>query len=118
VLRYLKENPSVYEKMADVVNRLRTSILEIAAKYALPYQINGVTGMFTGFFSREPVTDYESALKADRVTYERFFKAMLEEGVFFAPSPFEASIITFAHREAEISKTIETYEKVFKALAS
>jgi glutamate-1-semialdehyde 2,1-aminomutase len=118
VLRYLKENPAVYEEMAGVVNGLRESILGIARKRALPYQINGVTGMFTGFFSREEVRDYESVLRTDRVLYERFFKAMRNEGIFFAPSPFEASMITLAHREAEITKTIEAYEKVFKALTS
>jgi len=73
--------------------------------------------MFTGFFSDDHVHDYNSALFADRSRYEIFFKLMLEEGVFFAPSPFEAAFLTLSHGEKELSKTIEAYKRVFKKLS-
>jgi glutamate-1-semialdehyde 2,1-aminomutase len=74
--------------------------------------------MFTGFFSERDVNDYESATACDRKAYERFFKHMLDEGIFFAPSQFEASIVTLCHKEKEILRTVESYEKVFRAMSS
>jgi len=74
--------------------------------------------MFTGFFSTGSVNDYEAAAACNRKAYERFFKQMLSEGIFFAPSQFEASIVTLCHKEREISKTVDSYDKVFRAMAS
>ncbi len=74
--------------------------------------------MFTGFFSRSAVTDYESAAACDRELYEKFFKGMLENGIFFAPSQFEASFFTCALGEPEIDRTIEACEKVFSTIRS
>ncbi len=60
--------------------------------------------------------DYESALRADRTLYERFFKAMLQEGLFFAPSQFETAFLTLAHGDEEIDKTVDAFERVFSGL--
>ncbi len=115
VLKYLKEKMP-YQALREKVEFLRGRILEIAARYAIDYRINCATGMFTGFFSRDEVRDYESAAKANRESYKWFFKLMIEEGVFFAPSPFEAAFVTLCHGEGELEKTIEAYERVFAAL--
>ena len=72
--------------------------------------------MFTGFFTDRDVTDYESASQANRELYARFFRMMLEEGIFFAPSPFEAAFLTLSHTEIEIGETIEAFERTFKRL--
>jgi glutamate-1-semialdehyde 2,1-aminomutase len=93
------------------------SVLESAARFGIPYRINGVTGMFTGFFSSADVTDYDSATQASRDLYVRFFEMMLEEGIFFAPSPFEAAFLTLAHSEKEIGMAIEAFDRTFKRLA-
>jgi len=110
------ENP--YDSFKVKVELLTRSILESAARFGIPYRINGVTGMFTGFFSDKDVTDYESASQASRDVYARFFGMMLEEGMFFAPSPFEASFLTLAHSEVEIGKAIEAFDRTFKRLAN
>jgi glutamate-1-semialdehyde 2,1-aminomutase len=116
VLKYLRKNKNLYQLMDKRVDELKKNITEIAKRLKIPYRINSITGMFTGFFSDGDVYDYETAYTASRVMYEKFFKLMLEEGIFFAPSPFEASFITLSHREKEITKTVEAYEKVFKRL--
>ncbi len=116
VLKYLKENRQVYSSMDEKVARLKAAVLDIADKFKISYKINHITGMFTGFFSDSAVKDYETALASNRTLYEKFFKLMIQESVFFAPSPFEASFLTTSHGENEIAKTIEAYEKVFRSL--
>jgi glutamate-1-semialdehyde 2,1-aminomutase len=115
VLRRLKEsNP--YGGLAERLGNLGTAVGEIAAKAGIPYQINSVTSIFTGFFSSTPVTDYEGAMAANRRTYEGFFKAMLDEGIFFAPSQFEAAFLTLAYDEKAYAKTLQAFERVFRKI--
>lgn len=117
-LQYLRRNIEVYDQMRTRIEVAKDSILEIALKYNIPYRINATTGMFTGFFSHRDVNDYESAASCDRKAYESFFKQMLAEGIFFAPSQFEASILTLCHQEREIYRTIDAYERIFKMMGS
>ena len=117
-LQYLRDNNEAYDLMRQRIDSAKDSIQKIAMKYGIPYRINSTTGMFTGFFSNNDVNDYDSAAACDKKAYEIFFKRMLSEGIFFAPSQFEASIVTLCHKEREISKTIDTYEKVFKTMGS
>ena len=98
------------------VERLKIELTEIARKFNIPYKINCTTGIFTGFFSKDKVNNYETAMGSNRILYEKFFKLMLKEGIFFAPSPFEASFLTASHDEKELTKTIEAYEKIFNRL--
>ncbi|HNS15348.1 MAG TPA: glutamate-1-semialdehyde 2,1-aminomutase [Syntrophorhabdaceae bacterium] len=118
VLTYLKEHPEAYAMMRERVDALKEAVLGIARRHKVPYRINGITGMFTGFFTEHDVRDDRSASAANRMIYERFFKRMLEEGVFFAPSPFEASFVTLSHGDKEMTKTVEACERVFKGLLS
>ena len=118
VLTYLKEHPEVYAMMRECVDALKTAILGIAKQQGIPYTVNSTTGMFTGFFTEHDVRDDKSASAANRMIYERFFKRMLEEGIFFAPSPFEASFVTLSHGDKEMTKTVEACERVFKGLLS
>ncbi len=72
--------------------------------------------MFTGFFNDRDVVDYETAVSSDRRLYAAFFKAMLDEGIFFAPSQFEAAFLTLAHDDGVIEKTVETFRRVFRRI--
>ena len=63
--------------------------------------------MLTGFFCPGPVTDYVSALTADRARYGRFFHLMLRRGVYLAPSQFEAAFVSLAHSEADVDYTVD-----------
>jgi glutamate-1-semialdehyde 2,1-aminomutase len=62
--------------------------------------------MFTSFFTEGPVTDLTSAQAADRSRYASFFHAMLERGVYFAPSQFESAFVSLAHDDAAIEATV------------
>lgn len=119
VLGRLKDNAgTIYSGFAKTGQKLSGAMLEIAARCGVPYRVNSITGMFTGFFSRSEVKDYESAAACDRELYEKFFKGMLEEGIFFAPSQFEASFLTCASSDREIDRTIQACEKVFGAIGA
>ena len=117
-LKYLKEHRDLYEAMLQRIEQIGSSVLELARRYGMPYQINSATGMFTGFFSESTVWDYDSALLSSRNRYGAFFKAMLEEGIFFAPSQFEASIVTLCHGDDEAVRTVTAYDKVFYSMTS
>jgi glutamate-1-semialdehyde 2,1-aminomutase len=112
VLQRLKEtNP--YDELSRTLDSLKKGVMEIARKEGVFYQINALASMFTGFFSSRPVMDYESAMASDRGLYETFFKVMREEGIFFAPSQFEAAFLTMTYNDKDLNATLEAYSKVF-----
>lgn len=116
VINYLKNNTYIYDIIGKYGQTLKDAVNNISYDCGVPYTINSITGMFTGFFIDSDVSDYSSAISADRNRYEKFFKLMIEEGIFFAPSPFEASFITLSHGDKEMSKTVAAYEKIFGKL--
>jgi glutamate-1-semialdehyde 2,1-aminomutase len=72
----------------------------------IPLQVSRVGSMMTAFFAEEMPTDYDSAMKADRSRYAAFFRAMLDRGVYLAPSQFEAAFVSTAHTANEIEQTV------------
>jgi glutamate-1-semialdehyde 2,1-aminomutase len=72
--------------------------------------------MLTSFFTTGPVMDWNSAKRADTKRYGQFFHKMLEQGVYFAPSQFEAAFLSTAHTATDIEKTIRAAHVAFKSL--
>ena len=72
--------------------------------------------MWTGFFTSEPVVDWDSANKCDRQRYGKFFHAMLDEGVYLAPSQFEAAFVSLAHTDEIIEQTLAAARKAIHRL--
>jgi glutamate-1-semialdehyde 2,1-aminomutase len=72
--------------------------------------------MLTVFFAPGPVTDYASAKKSDTQAYAKFFRAMLAQGVYLAPSQFEAAFLSTAHQPADIAKTVKAARAAFHKL--
>ena len=68
------------------------------------------------FFQEGPVMNYQDALKSDTKRYAKFFHGMLDRGVYFAPSQFEAYFASTEHREAELDQTLEAARAVFRTL--
>lgn len=92
---------------------------EAAARHAgIPVTQNRVGSMATMFFQAGPVTDYTSALRSDTNLYGRFFHAMLDRGVYLAPSQFEAMFISMAHSFEQIDATIAAAEEAMQTLKS
>ncbi|MFB3828078.1 MAG: glutamate-1-semialdehyde 2,1-aminomutase [Bryobacteraceae bacterium] len=109
-LNHLKAHPEIY---ADLERRGA----ELAAAVPEGLTVNRVGSMFTVFFTAGPVTDYESAKRSDTARFGRFFHAMLERGVYLAPSQFEAAFLSAAHSEQEVRVTIEAAREAFRVAA-
>jgi glutamate-1-semialdehyde 2,1-aminomutase len=104
-----------YRKLEQTTSELVSGLQRAAADAAVPVGINQMGSMFTVFFSGTPVTDYRSAKSCDVARYSRFFHAMLERGVYFAPSQFEACFVSMAHTRKDILATIRAARDAFPA---
>ncbi|MBZ0294199.1 MAG: glutamate-1-semialdehyde 2,1-aminomutase [Anaerolineae bacterium] len=113
--------PEVFEDIAQSANTLVESIRKIAAAKEVPVQAGQVGTMFGCYFLKDAngsIRDYDSAKRnADSVRYGHFFHAMLEHGVYFAPSQFEAGFMSAAHQPGDLQNTLEAVEVVFGRLA-
>jgi glutamate-1-semialdehyde 2,1-aminomutase len=104
-LRELQQ-PGSYERLEALGAKLAAGLAEACRAAGVPVTVNRCGSMLTAFLTAGPVTDYAGAQTSDTAAYARFHAAMLERGVFFAPSQFEAAFISLAHGEAEIEATI------------
>ena len=114
-LKILK-GKGVYEKLDATTKTLCDGLEQIANKRGIPVQIARAGAMFTLFFNNRPVDNYEDAKKSNLERFARYFKKMLESGIYLAPSQFEAVFVSLAHSKNDINKTLAVAEKVFKGL--
>jgi glutamate-1-semialdehyde 2,1-aminomutase len=112
-LKYLKRLGS-YRSLIARTKRLCAGIREAAHTSGIHVQINVIGSMFTVFFTDRSVTDYKTAKRQDGTLFRKFFHALLERGVYFAPSPFEANFVSFAHTEKDIMQTIKAVRGAFQ----
>jgi len=103
-LRYLHEHPEVYQQLEATSTRLADGTRQIAKELGLHYTVNQVGSMFSLFFTPEPVTNLEDAKKADLPAFGRYFHAMLQRGIYLAPSQFEALFISTAITDELVEK--------------
>src|SRR6266542_3975792 len=115
-LRRLKDE-TIYRKLEQRSARLCEGLSNAAAEAGIKTITNRVGSMWTSFFTDEPVTNWTTANKSNRALYGKFFHAMLAEGIYLAPSQFEAGFVSIAHTEGIIDKTIESSRKAFQALS-
>ena len=102
----LKEG-DIYGQLEDRSRRLEEGIRENLKRQKRSCQLNRVGSMMSLFFSEKPVVDFTSAMNSDRELFIDYFKSMLDEGIYLAPSPFEASFLSASHSEEDIDETIE-----------
>jgi glutamate-1-semialdehyde 2,1-aminomutase len=114
-LRRLRER-AIYERLEQAAQSLCEGISEAAREAGIETVTNRVGSMFTTFFNTEPVNDWTSAAKSDREAYGKFFHAMLQEGIYLAPSQFEAAFLGIAHTDELLERTIEAARKAFRTL--
>ncbi len=114
-LKVLRQ-PGTYEELEEKSARLAAGLREAAAAAKLQLTFHRVGSMLCIFFTGKPVTDYDSACSSDTEQFSTFFKTMLENGVYLAPSQFEASFVSLAHNKEHIDKTVEAAYKAFKAV--
>ena len=108
--------PGFYEKLEEKSDWFAAEMTGILARVGVPTVLNRVGSMMTCFFTTDPVRDYESALRADTDRYGRYFRAMLDGGVWLAPSQFEAAFISAAHGRDHLEKALAVTESSFKKL--
>jgi glutamate-1-semialdehyde 2,1-aminomutase len=95
-----------YAHLEGLAKRLVGGMRSVFHRHGVPHTVASAGSMIGFFFTAGPVTDLASAKTSDVARYGRFFHAMLERGVYFAPAQFEAGFISTAHSEAEIDRTI------------
>jgi glutamate-1-semialdehyde 2,1-aminomutase len=111
-LRLLTE-PGVYDHLERLSARLADGLSDAARAAGVAYTANRVGSMFTGFFCADEVTDYATAKRANTSRYARYFHAMLERGVYLAPSQFEAGFVSLAHTATDIDSTVKAAAAAF-----
>jgi glutamate-1-semialdehyde 2,1-aminomutase len=113
-LTYLREHKEeIYPHLEKLSAELVDGVAACAKEAGVNVCNNRVGSMFTWFFTQGPVTDWDSAVKSDTEAFGRFFRAMLDSGVYLPPSQFEAAFMSAAHTEEDIQKTIEAAKQAF-----
>jgi glutamate-1-semialdehyde 2,1-aminomutase len=115
-LKMLKELRREYDSLNIRTEHLCRDIRRLFEKKGIPISINQAGSMFTLFFSTSRVTDLVSARNCDATLFIRFFEEMMNRGIYLAPSPFEASFLSFAHTPSDIDKTLEIINDVLRSL--
>ena len=109
--------PEFHEALAKSTQRLTEGLARVAAESGVPFSAQAVGGMF-GFYFRSRVPDsFGEVMDSDRDAFNRFFHQMLDRGVYFAPSAFEAGFVSAAHSEGDIDATVAAAADAFKALS-
>jgi len=104
-----------YEKLISSTQQLINGLTDIAKKYEISFCAQSLGGMFGLYFRGSIPSSYTEVMECDREAFNQFFHAMLQEGIYFAPSAFEAGFVSAAHGDMEISKTLQAAEKIFSA---
>ncbi len=110
-LEILKEHPEYYEDIGQKARRLARAFKNRAEKWGEGIWVNQIGSLLSAFFTTGPVEDYDSATASDTKAYAAYFGAMLEQGVYVAPSQFEAMFVSAAHTEEEIEETCRVIEE-------
>ena len=107
--------PGVYDALEAKAQALETGILENLKALGLKYQTNRVGSIMTLFFTEAPVTSFEAANACDQDLFARYFREMVNRGIYLAPSQFEAAFVSLAHSDADIDATIKANYEALKA---
>jgi len=110
-------NPGFYEELSAKTKRLAEGLLTRAQAFNIPLRANCVGGMFGLFFSEEEeITNFYQVTNCNLDRFKLFFHGMLEQGVYLAPSAYEAGFVSAAHGQDEFKHTLIAAEQVFSRL--
>ena len=111
------ESPGFYETLGESTRRLVDGLKSIADQHEIPLAVESIGGMFGLVFSDDgPMRRYSQIAAADTDRFRKFFHGMLDEGIYLAPSAFEAGFVSITHGEDEINRTLAAADKVFSTL--
>jgi glutamate-1-semialdehyde 2,1-aminomutase len=109
----LIQAPGFYDRLSATTRQLCVGLTAAAREHGIGFSANCLGGMFGLYFRETPPTSYAEVMQCDREAFNHFFHAMLAEGVYFAPSAYEAGFVSAAHDKADVEKTIKGADKVF-----
>ena len=113
----LISKPGFYQELAQKTEQLVTGVKQAASQAGISLSTNRVGAMFGLFFTEvEKVSLFSQVMQCDQDLFKRFFHGMLEQGVYLAPSAFEAGFVSAAHSDEDIEKTVEAASTVFKSI--
>ena len=115
-MRELNAHPEYYKHAEAMTARLLEGLKDAAASAGVAISTNQVGSMGCIFFTEGPVQCFADVQKSDLELFRRYFLGMLDQGIYLAPSQFEAIFVSAAHTESDIDRTIDAARKVFKAL--
>ncbi len=112
-IRYLKEHKDIYAQLDTLSGELVAGVAAAAKAAGVPMTHNRVGSMFTWFFTLGPVTDWNSASKSDAEAFGRYFRNMLDSGIYLPPSQYEAAFLSAAHTKEDVQETIAAAKQAF-----
>lgn len=110
-LEILEKNPGYYDRLEAVGARLEAGLEEVLSRKGIPHAVNRVGSMLTIFFTEGPVRTFAEAKRTDTELFKRFFHGLLDRGVYWPPSNFEAAFLSILHGEEEVAMTLEALER-------
>ncbi|MFZ9619985.1 MAG: aspartate aminotransferase family protein, partial [Prochlorococcaceae cyanobacterium] len=113
----LLKQPGSYERLSATTERLVEGIKQAASDAGLPITAGSISAMFGFFLCEGPVRNFEEAKAADTARFGKLHRAMLERGVYLAPSAFEAGFTSLAHSDDDIDATIAAFRECFALVA-
>ncbi|CAH1904485.1 glutamate-1-semialdehyde 2,1-aminomutase [Candidatus Nitrotoga sp. HW29] len=111
----LVQQPDFYEHLSMLARQLTEGLEQAAKQHSVDFSAQSIGGMFGLYFRATPPTSYAEVMTCDKEAFNRFFHAMLDEGIYMAPSAFEAGFVSSAHTSADIAQTIAAASKIFAA---
>jgi glutamate-1-semialdehyde 2,1-aminomutase len=112
----LLSQPGVYDQLEERSGYLFEEMSRLATKHKIPSSMNRVGSMGSVFFTAQKVVDFDTAQTSDTQKFAHMFCAMLERGVYLAPSQFEAAFVSLAHDQEDIDKTLAAAGEVLKQI--
>jgi glutamate-1-semialdehyde 2,1-aminomutase len=117
MLKQLRERKGeIYPRLEKLSAQLVEGVSAAAKDAGISLSHNRVGSMFTWFFQQGPVTDWDSAAKSDTEAFGKFFRSMLDSGVYLPPSQYEAAFLSSAHTEEDVQRTIEAAKQAFAGM--
>jgi glutamate-1-semialdehyde 2,1-aminomutase len=111
------EKPGFFDTLAKTTHELTNALAAVAQSLQIPFFTASLGGMFGFCFTEKThIADYADIAASDEVLFKKFYHSMLEKGIYFAPSMYEAGFVSSAHGELEINKTQEAAEQVLRQL--
>ncbi len=115
-LRALGE-PGLFDKAGATARQLVEGLTESARRHGVAFSAQSIGSMFGLYFREQPPRRFSEVMQCDATAFNHFFHAMLDAGVYLAPSAYEAGFISLAHGEAEIGQTLQAADQAFSAMA-